>query len=92
MFSHILIKMFTDLKINIDKYLENNKMKIDNNTFHKMVFIFNALDDGWSIKKVNDSFILKKNHEGKTEIFNEDYLENFMKSKFDMSKIFLSSH
>jgi len=84
--------MFTDLKINIDKYLENNKMKIDNNTFHKMVFIFNALDDGWSIKKVNDSFILKKNHEGKTEIFNEDYLEIFMKSKFDMSKIFLSSH
>ena len=80
-----------DLKINIDKYLENNKLKIDINTFQKMIFIFNALDDGWSIKKMNNSFILKKNHEGKTEIFNEDYLENFMKSNLDVNKFFLSS-
>ena len=48
-----------DLKININKYLENNKLKIDINTFQKMIFIFNALDDGWSIKKMNNSFILK---------------------------------
>ena len=80
-----------DLKININKYLENNKLKIDINTFQKMIFIFNALDDGWSIKKMNNSFILKKNHEGKTEIFNEDYLENFMKSNLDVNKFFLSS-
>ena len=80
-----------DLKINIDKYLENNKLKIDINTFQKMIFIFNALDDGWSIKKTNNSFILKKNHEGKTEIFNEDYLENFMKTNLDVNKFFLSS-
>ena len=30
-----------DVKINIDKYLENNKIKIDNNKFQKMVFVFN---------------------------------------------------
>ena len=37
MFSYILIKMPLDLKINIDKYLENNKLKIDINTFQKMI-------------------------------------------------------
>ena len=80
-----------DLRINIDKYLENNSIKLDNNIFQKMVFIFNALDDGWSIKKVNNSFIFKKNHEGKKEIFDETYLETFMKSNFDINKFFSSS-
>ena len=80
-----------DVKINIDKYLENNKIKIDNNTFQKMVFVFNALDDGWSIKKVKNSFIFKKNHEGKQEIFDETYLETFMKTNFDMNKFFLTA-
>ena len=80
-----------DIKINIDKYLENNKIKLDNNTFQKMVFVFNALDDGWSIRKQNNSFIFKKNHEGKREIFDEAYLETFMKAHFDMNKFFLTA-
>ena len=76
-----------DLRINIDKYLENNKIKFDNNSFQKMVFVFNALDDGWSVKKQNNSFIFKKNHEGKKEIFDESYLSIFMKDNMNINNI-----
>jgi hypothetical protein len=80
-----------DLTINIDKYLENNRIKIDNNVFQKMVFILNALDDGWSVKKSNNSFIFKKNHEGKKEIFHDDYLETFLKANFDINNDFVGT-
>ena len=52
-----------------------------------MVFLFNALDSGWCIKKKKDSYIFTKNHEGKKEIFNEEYLSIFMKDNSDINKL-----
>jgi hypothetical protein len=56
--------MNSELKINID-----DNIKIDTITFQKMLFFYNAINDGWTIKKRNDSYIFVKNHEGKREIF-----------------------
>ena len=50
----------------------------DVKTLQKHKFIMNALDKGWVIKKRNDSYILSKKHEGKQEVFREDYLEKMM--------------
>lgn len=50
----------------------------DTKTLHKMQFITNALDKGWSVKKRNDSYIFTKKHEGKREIFQNDYLDAFI--------------
>lgn len=47
-------------------------------TFQKMMFISNALEQGWSVKKSNDTFIFSKKHENKREIFQEEYLERFI--------------
>ena len=47
-------------------------------TFQKMMFISNALEQGWTVKKSNDSFIFSKKHENKREIFQEEYLERFI--------------
>lgn len=44
----------------------------------------NALDKGWSIKKREDAFIFSKKHEGKREVFMDNYLETFVESNFDM--------
>ena len=74
-----------DIKINLD--LDNENFKIDSIKFQKMLLLYNALEEGWSIKKCSDSYVFKKNHEGKKEIYDEDYLLTFMKSNFDMSKI-----
>lgn len=51
----------------------------------KMIFIMNALEKGWSVKKIEESYIFTKKHEGKREVFCENYLEKFVKSNFDTS-------
>jgi hypothetical protein len=79
-----------DSEINI--YVEaisgsNCDIKIDNVKFQKMLLLFNAVNDGWSIKKKNDNYIFSKNHEGKREILSDSYLLTFMKSNFDINKL-----
>jgi len=79
-----------DVKINIEhleEYIENGNLKVDNITFQKMLLVYNALNDGWSIKKKDSSYIFSKNHEGKKEVLEESYLLKFMKINFDMKKI-----
>jgi hypothetical protein len=76
---------FEDSEGNVSDY-NINKIK-----FHKMVFLFNALDEGWSIKKRNDSYYFIKNHEGKKEIFSDKYLSTFMKDNLDINKILSSN-
>ena len=48
-------------------------------TFQKMTFIYNAMEDGWTIRKRNDNYIFTKKHENRREIFLENYLESFIK-------------
>ena len=78
-----------DLTINIEEYLENNnnKIKISPLVFQKMNLIYNALEEGWSIKKKDTSYIFTKKHENKKEIIEDSYLLKFMKSNLDMHKI-----
>jgi hypothetical protein len=73
-----------DVKI---KVISSNVAEIDQVVFQKMAFIFNALNDGWSIKKLNESYIFKKNHEGKQEVFEDTYLDIFMKENSDINKL-----
>jgi hypothetical protein len=72
-----------DIPINIPKHT----LSLDNIKFQKMVFLYNALDDGWNIKKRQNSYIFTKNHEGKKEIFDESYLSIFMKDNIDINKL-----
>jgi hypothetical protein len=74
--------MDIEIKLEKEKSLEIDKIK-----FQKMVFLFNALDNGWSIKKRKDSYIFTKNHEGKKEVFDETYLATFMKDNIDINNI-----
>ena len=72
-------------------------MDIDLNTFenkhidpimlHKMAFLYNALENGWCIKKKNNAYVFTKNHEGKKEVYLDNYLKRFMKENFEISKI-----
>ena len=60
------------------KSININTIKVDAIKMQKMVFIYNALEEGWSIRKSKDSYIFTKKHENKREIFQEDYLEKFL--------------
>jgi len=55
--------------------------------FQKMIFIMNALNDGWKVQKSIDEYIFTKKHEGKREIFKSDYLETFIYSNLDIQNI-----
>lgn len=81
--------MNTKYNMNGEYNVELNipNVQIDKTLFYKMTFLYNALDSGWSIKKRNDSYIFTKNHEGKKEVFAENYLSMFMKENTDINKI-----
>ena len=78
-----------DIKVNLDtlKDLENN-VKVDAIKFQKMLLLFNSIEQGWSVKKRNDSYVFSKNHEGKKEVLEDSYLLKFMKTNLDLNKIF----
>ena len=67
----------------MDIYLDNNDI-IDKITLTKMSFIFNAINDGWNVEKLQNidsqecKYIFRKKHENKKEIFSNNFLENFI--------------
>jgi hypothetical protein len=59
--------------------MENtNTENIKDKDYYKMKFIFNAIEQGWSVKKKDNFYIFKTKHNNKEEVFNEDYLEEFV--------------
>ena len=52
-----------------------------------MIFIYNALEKGWTIKKRKDKYVFSKNHQGKKEVLLDDYLKRFMLDNLDINKI-----
>jgi hypothetical protein len=66
-----------NLEISMDQ-----PQQITKSQYKKMIFIQNALEQGWSVKKSQDSYIFTKKHENRREIFQENYLETFLVSNF----------
>ena len=71
-----------DIKINCDKNISLDYVKLQ-----KMAFLYNALEEGWKINKKNDVYVFTKNHEGKKEVFLDNYLKKFLEENFDINKI-----
>jgi hypothetical protein len=78
-----------DIKLNLDplRDLENSNFKVDVIKFQKMILLYNAIDQGWSVKKRNESYVFVKHHENKKEVLEESYLSKFMKTNLDLNKI-----
>jgi hypothetical protein len=60
---------------------------MDSSQFQKMVFLYNAIQDGWTVKKQNESYVFRKKHEGKQEVFLDTYLSTFVKTNLDMCSL-----
>ena len=72
--------------MDVDINIETNK-QIDCILLQKMIFIYNALDKGWAVKKKKNAYIFTKNHEGKKEVLLDTYLKRFMLDNLDINKI-----
>jgi hypothetical protein len=59
----------------------NDEKNIDYKDVQKMLFIFNALNDGWSVRKIeNDKFeFLKDKEKIKKEIILEECIKKYIK-------------
>jgi hypothetical protein len=51
---------------------------------NKMIFIMNAIESGWTVKRHEDSYVFTKKHENKREVFMETYLEKFVINNMSM--------
>jgi len=74
-----------DLELTIQ--INDQTLKVESIKFQKMMFIFNALEEGWTVHKKRDAFIFTKSHEGKKEVLSDSYLLEFMKANMDINKI-----
>ena len=61
----------------IDIDVENGPL-MDYKSLQKMIFIHNALLDGWTVTMKNDKYIFTKKHEGRKEVLSDDYLRTFI--------------
>ena len=73
----------TSININLPE-----KLSIDNTKLQKMIFIYNAIEDGWEIKMNKDHiYTFSKKHENKKEIFNDKYLVEFIKKNIKINDL-----
>ena len=56
-----------------------------NKEISKMIFIINAIEDGWSVKKNKTMYHFSK-HKGKEkQLYEEKYLEKFIQKYFNIN-------
>jgi hypothetical protein len=65
--------MLMDICIDIDNDKNNDFI-----TLQKMKFLYNALETGWTVVKIEDKYVFNKKHEGEKEIYLDTYLQQFI--------------
>ena len=69
-----------DMKVNLDSLKDIIQ-------FQKMILLYNSIEQGWTVKKRNGSYVFAKPHENKKEVLEDSYLLKFMKTNLDVKKI-----
>jgi hypothetical protein len=62
----------------------NDITTIDATTFAKMSFVFNAINDGWTVRKKKDKYVFVRPHDNRKEVFENAYLEAFIKTNMSI--------
>jgi hypothetical protein len=61
------------------------EIQVSKKNFQKMLFLTNAIEKGWSVKKTESSYVFRKKTENKKEVLRSDYLEKFIDSNLDIN-------
>ena len=59
------------------EYKTNLKHKKE---YFKLLFLYNAIKNGWSVKQTSSHYIFQKKHNGNKEIYRSNYLKKFIES------------
>lgn len=68
------IENTSNIKYTIQKYFNSLSVK----ELHKVKFIINALENGWTIQKQKEKYIFRKKHKNKNKIKKNNYLYKFV--------------
>jgi hypothetical protein len=60
--------------------------KIDIVKLKQMIFLFNALENGWNIKKKDGCYVFKKHNNGEKEIYLSSYLSKFINNNLNYNE------
>ncbi len=63
----------------------NDNISLDRITIQKMVFVFNSLNDGWTVRKIEDNKFEFIKDKGK--IKKEIVLDEFIKKNLDINNL-----
>lgn len=76
--------MIEDSPIDI---VTSNIQNIEPKQLKIMIFLTNAIENGWTVKKKGNEYTFTKKHEGRKKVFEEHYLEHFLSTNFGDSLI-----
>lgn len=77
-------------KIELNTHYKDS-VKIDILVAQKMAFLYNALEEGWEVKKNGECYIFTRKHGGKKEVFLDSYLQDFITNNLNIEKLVLPS-
>jgi hypothetical protein len=67
-------------------YTMPTNIQVDKKTFTTMNFLYNAINEGWTVTKQKNKYIFTKRHDGKKEVFTETFLDNFIQTNLTTNK------
>mgnify|MGYP001250833155 CR=1 FL=1 len=74
-------------QINTELKSMPENIKINHKKFQKMLFLHNAIEDGWTVKKTENHYIFSKKHENRKEVYQKSFLEKFILSNQEVDNI-----
>jgi hypothetical protein len=81
-------KQVMNLSNRVEHESHNITENVDFNKLYKMAFIYNALMDGWTIRKVNNNKLeFSKDKETVKEFELETFLSKFIEKNLDVSSV-----
>jgi len=51
-----------------------------------MNFLYNAINEGWTVTKQKNKYIFTKRHDGRKEVFSESFLDTFVQTNLVINK------
>ena len=59
----------------------------ENHLKYILCFLYNTLNNGWTIRKNKNNYVFLKKHEGKKEYISDNYITSFLKEHFNSKLI-----
>jgi len=51
-----------------------------------MNFLYNAIHEGWTVTKQKNKYVFTKRHDGRKEVFSENFLDVFVQTNLTVNK------